>query len=148
MDEKLLQEAQDILKRWTKEGPLKDIKLKKDNRIRARGKADFRTRTISLNYKKLPNIHTLRITLLHELGHFYHEDTKDDDEYLSHKWAVEVIRVFYSDSYEYVVECLKDSIEDDNFKMSHPEHYKAFKRIYGELPKQEDKTVIKPDSLQ
>ncbi len=148
MDEKLLEEALEILKRWTKEGPLKGIKLKKDNRIRANGKADLKTRIITLNFKRIDNINGLRLTLLHELGHFYHEKNKDEcSEYLAHKWAMEIIRVFYNDSYDYAIESLRETIEYDKFKQKYPKHYKAFERIYGELPKQEDKTVIKPDSL-
>jgi hypothetical protein len=154
MDEKeLFQEAKDILKRLNNKGTFNDVVLKKDNRIKASGSAtiDGKKRIIKLNLKRLKTIDAVRITILHEIGHLMHPEAENymELEYLAHSFAMDIIKVFYADTFEYAFGCLKDSIEDKNFKIDHPDHYSAFKKIYEEIRDEKaEKGKIKPDHLR
>lgn len=133
-DKELLAEAKTIVSRWKETDIFDGIVVRKDNRIKAQGVAHFKKRTITINLKKVNNINSLRLVVLHELGHFVHEKSEEgNDEYLSHKFALETIKVFYGDSYQYALDCLKATVEHEGFAQNHPEHYQAFKKLYDEI---------------
>lgn len=132
----LLQEAHNIVDKLDIQKSLKSIKIRQDNRIRSHGMADIKNDVgiITLNLKKIKNIHSLRLTLLHELGHLIYPVADDliELEYLAHKFCLDILKAFYNESYDYAFQCLKDSIENENFCNQHPDHAEAFRRLYND----------------
>lgn len=134
-DKELLVEANSIVNKWKETDIFKGVRVRRDNRISAQGKIEFNKKLISINLKKIQSLHSLRLTVLHELGHIYHQNNElnENDEYLAHRFALDTLRVFYQESYIYALECLRMTVESTNFSQDRPEHYEGFKRLYDEV---------------
>jgi hypothetical protein len=108
------------------------INIKVDNRIKGMN-ANFHTGEIRMNTKKY-NLkedkgYVLQ-TLLHELFHIkmQHWNLIIKQEYSAENFAIKIIKHFYPEYYNRIVEDIKSNIYN-YYKKHYPVHYKAFSQI-------------------